>query len=246
MHYEFWLRRGRRLLSILGVMFFTLALLGLSASPAFAQTDRYDCPDFDFQEDAQRIYDQNPSDPYGLDDDNDGIACESLPSRGDSPTGDQYDDQTNTQQADDLDCADFSTRGQAQAEFAKDRSDPNNLDADNDGQACEDFDYGSTTSGDTTNAAQDSTADREGSFRCEFFLHVVRDDRGALRAQYQGDELIVQRFEQCLSEDVLADTIPNRNLPFTGGMSLLFLGAIGLAAIVAGVSVLRAVMRRTG
>jgi hypothetical protein len=84
------------------------------------------------------------------------------------------------------------------------------------------------------------------AFRCEFFLRTVRDDRGALRAQYQGDELIVQRFEQCLSEDVLADTIPNRNLPFTGGMSLLFLGAIGLAAIVAGVSVLRAVMRRTG
>ncbi len=243
MHNVFGLRPGGRLLTILGVMFFAQVLLGLSASPALAQTDRYDCPDFDYQEDAQRIYDQNPSDPYGLDDDNDGIACESLPSRGDSPTGDQYDDQTNTQQADDLDCADFSTRGQAQAEFAKDRSDPNNLDADNDGQACEDFDYGSTTSGDTTNAAPDSTADREGSFRCEFFLHVVRDDGGALRDQYVGDELIVQRFEQCLSGDVLADTIPNRNLPFTGGMSLLFLAGVGLTAIVAGVSVLRAVMR---
>jgi hypothetical protein len=82
--------------------------------------------------------------------------------------------------------------------------------------------------------------------RCESFLRVVRDDRGAVRAQYRDDELIVKRFEQCLSGDVLADTIPNRNLPFTGGMSLLFLAAIGLAAIVAGVSVLRAVMRRGG
>jgi hypothetical protein len=81
------------------------------------------------------------------------------------------------------------------------------------------------------------------SFRCEFFLRVVRDDRGALRDQYRDDEVVVQRFEQCLSEDVLADTIPNRNLPFTGGMPLLFLGAIGLAAIVAGVSVLRAALR---
>jgi hypothetical protein len=73
---------------------------------------------------------------------------------------------------------------------------------------------------------------------------VVRDDRGgALRDQYRDDELIVQRFERCLSGDVLADTIPNRKLPFTGGMSLLFLGAIGLAATVAGVSVLRAVTR---
>jgi hypothetical protein len=86
------------------------------------------------------------------------------------------------------------------------------------------------------------------AFRCEFFLRVVRDERGALRAQYRDgrgdDELIVQRFEQCLSEDVLAETIPDRQLPFTGGMSLLFLGAIGLASIVAGASVLRAVMRR--
>jgi hypothetical protein len=77
-------------------------------------------------------------------------------------------------------------------------------------------------------------------------LRVVRDDTGALHDQYRRDEAIVQRFEQCLSENVLADTIPNRALPFTGGMSLLFLGAIGLAAIVAGAAVLRAVMRRGG
>jgi hypothetical protein len=84
------------------------------------------------------------------------------------------------------------------------------------------------------------------NFRCDLFLRVVRDDRGALRDQYQGDELIVQRFEQCLSEEVLADTFPDRDLPFTGGMSLLFLAAIGLAAIVAGVSVLWAVTRLRG
>lgn len=84
------------------------------------------------------------------------------------------------------------------------------------------------------------------AFRCDFFLRVVRDEQGALRDQYEDDELIVQRFERCLSEDVLADTFPDRKLPFTGGMSLLFLGAIGLAAIVAGISVLRAVMRRGG
>jgi hypothetical protein len=97
----------------------------------------------------------------------------------------------------------------------------------------------------TTANNPDSVRDAD-AFRCEFFLRAVRDDRGALRDQYVGDELIVQRFEQCLSEDVLADTIPDRKLPFTGGMSLLFLAAIGLAAIVAGVSVLRAVMRRGG
>jgi hypothetical protein len=45
--------------------------------------------------------------------------------------------------------------------------------------------------------------------------------------------------------DVLAATIPKKPLPFTGGIPLLGLFAvIGLAAIVAGVFVLRAVMSR--
>jgi hypothetical protein len=113
-----------------------------------------------------------------------------------------------------------------------------------------------TTTTDTTNDALETTTADDANlnaelnrpdadnFRCDFFLRAVRDDRGALRDQYVGDELIVQRFEQCLSEDVLADTFPDRQLPFTGGMSLLFLGAIGLAAIVAGFLVLRAVTRR--
>jgi hypothetical protein len=76
-----------------------------------------------------------------------------------------------------------------------------------------------------------------GSFRCELFLRTVRDDTGALRAQYQGNEQIVQRFEQCLSEDVLAATIPDRNLPFTGGPSLPVGGGVLLlvaAALLAG------------
>ena len=61
--------------------------------------------------------------------------------------------------------------------------------------------------------------------------------QGALRAQYRDDELIVQRFEQCLSEDVLADTIPDRELPFTGGPSLPIGGGLlllGAAAVLAG------------
>ncbi len=60
-------------------------------TPALAQgADLYDCQDLTYQEEAQAIYDQNPSDPYGLDEDDpnpdDGIACETLPSQGD--TGD--------------------------------------------------------------------------------------------------------------------------------------------------------------
>jgi|SRR5215211_2361983 len=55
-------------------------------TPAYAQTDRYDCEDLTYQEDAQAIYNQDPSDPNGLDENDDGVACESLPPRPDGGT----------------------------------------------------------------------------------------------------------------------------------------------------------------
>ena len=48
------------------------------ANPAFAQ-DEYDCADFSSQAEAQAVFEQDRSDPYGLDADDDSIACEELP-----------------------------------------------------------------------------------------------------------------------------------------------------------------------
>jgi hypothetical protein len=42
----------------------------------------FDCVDFEFQEEAQEVYDQDPTDPYNLDPNGDGFACSSLPSSG--------------------------------------------------------------------------------------------------------------------------------------------------------------------
>src|SRR3954471_6038851 len=54
------------------------------AGSAQAQAD-FNCTDFQYQEDAQAHL--LPGDPYGLDADHDGIACENLPHRpGASPT----------------------------------------------------------------------------------------------------------------------------------------------------------------
>src|SRR5215208_950144 len=39
----------------------------------------------------------------------------------------------------DLDCADFATQQEAQTELARDPTDPHNLDADDDGVACEEL-----------------------------------------------------------------------------------------------------------
>jgi hypothetical protein len=59
-------------------------------------------------------------------------------------------------QEDQYDCASFGSQASAQAEYDRDPSDPNNLDADGDGIACEDYDYGV---GETTTAAQDQYDD---------------------------------------------------------------------------------------
>ena len=52
----------------------------LTAAPSVAQDQN--CSDFDFQEDAQEELESDRSDPNNLDNDNDGVACETLPRRG--------------------------------------------------------------------------------------------------------------------------------------------------------------------
>lgn len=47
-------------------------------TPSGDASDPYDCSDFDSQEAAQQVYDSDPSDPSGLDGDDNGVACESL------------------------------------------------------------------------------------------------------------------------------------------------------------------------
>jgi hypothetical protein len=65
-------------------------------------------------------------------------------------------------QADQYDCASFGSQQSAQAEPDRDPSDPNYLDPDTDGTACEDYDYGSgggsATTFTTGSAAQDRYA----------------------------------------------------------------------------------------
>lgn len=47
-----------------------------AAGPALAQEGDRDCPDFPSQAAAQRVFNQDPSDPERLDADGDRIACE--------------------------------------------------------------------------------------------------------------------------------------------------------------------------
>jgi hypothetical protein len=49
-------------------------------------------------------------------------------------------------QEDQFDCASFGSQESAQAELERDPNDPNDLDPDGNGQACEDYSYGTTSS----------------------------------------------------------------------------------------------------
>lgn len=68
--------RLRATLTVLATAGLTVVLAG----PASAAD--LNCSDFATQAEAQAVLDANPADPNNLDQDNDGIACESLPSGG--------------------------------------------------------------------------------------------------------------------------------------------------------------------
>ena len=89
--------------------------------------DRRDCIDFPSQKAAQSFLKANPSDPYDLDIDNNGVACEIAPVSYDDPAQDANpvsEARSNT----DLDCKDFEYQQEAQMVYFQDESDPNNLD----------------------------------------------------------------------------------------------------------------------
>jgi hypothetical protein len=73
----------RRRTGVVGALFAIVAIVPM-ADPAHARQD-LDCRDFAFQEDAQAVFDADPSDPNRLDEDqgpDDGVACEALARRG--------------------------------------------------------------------------------------------------------------------------------------------------------------------
>lgn len=126
-----------------------------------------DCDDFTWQEEAQAVLDADPSDPHDLDgNDDDGIACESLPSRNDGTTSESTPTDTSTPtetetettatttktpsptststSESDRDCGDFDSQQEAQEFFEANggpEEDPHRLDGDGNGQACDSYDY---------------------------------------------------------------------------------------------------------
>lgn len=79
-----------RAVLVLGAILATFGAVVLFSVPTAAYID-YDCADFSTQEEAQAEYESNYGDPYRLDGDDDGVACEALPSESDYSGYDDYD-----------------------------------------------------------------------------------------------------------------------------------------------------------
>src|SRR5918993_2639394 len=136
--------------------------------PYAQQADDFDCEDFETQEEAQAVLDEDDADPHNLDPNRDGIACALLPSSADqeaaaadaaaeqdADTGNQTPEerraarraarqqneegQATEEATPTVTCADFETAEDAQAAFDEDPEGLANLDADGNGIACEEL-----------------------------------------------------------------------------------------------------------
>ena len=145
------LLRRRLTLGILALV--AVSVVALSPSSAHAQQTipgfdpgpfvsgvDYDCRDFRSQAHAQAVLRADPSDPNGLDHDRDGIACEGNPSPRDLvPVARDFDPRDWAVSGKDLyNCDAFLSQAEAQAVLRVNPRDPNRLDTNRNGIACED------------------------------------------------------------------------------------------------------------
>lgn len=205
----------RRLLYLAAL---SMLVAALTANVAFAQ-DTLNCDDFDSQAEAQAELRADPSDPNGLDAENDGVACETTPY--DNPERDEVPVQGSVSPSGDLDCPDFNSQQEAQAVYNQDTSDPNGLDADNDGLACEDFDY---TDGGETGGVTPTGGDTAGG-----------GDTGDTTSEDQYAGVGADQY----ADETGADDGGMTSLPDTGGFPLGSIAAGLGAVLVAGGLLLR-------
>jgi hypothetical protein len=180
-----------------------------------AQADDFDCEDFETQEEAQAVLDEDPADPNNLDPNQDGIACALLPSAGDQET-DPGDDASAAQDADAgnqtqeerradrqaarqqneqgtptgeetaaVTCADFETQEEAQAAFDADPEGLAELDADDNGIACEEL--LDSAPDENTQAREDRRRNRRNQEEEPAPTEVVVDEPRTLRIQEDFD-----------------------------------------------------------
>lgn len=149
---------------------------------------------------------------------------------------------------DQYDCASFGSQEAAQAELERDPSDPSNLDADDDGIACEDYDYGT---GGSAGGADLDCADFSSQAEAQAEYDVDPSDPNGLDADNDGEAC--ETFDYGTTpagqqydtdppekEDVIIETIPAKPLPKTGGWSIVVVAvAVLVGTILLGSRIVR-------
>ncbi|GAA0348716.1 hypothetical protein GCM10008931_44990 [Oceanobacillus oncorhynchi subsp. oncorhynchi] len=133
--------------------------------------------------------------------------------------------------ADDLNCSDFDTQPEAQAHLDADPSDPDGLDRDKDGIACENLPQGdSTASNDDANeseeASEDTSADESTSSEEET---SSEDTTSTEEAASSDDEATTDESAYSNEEGgELPNTATALPLGILGGLGAMILGGLGL------------------
>ena len=115
----------------LAVLAFLAMLMSGFSQPVGAQVDPASCGHFEFQEDAQVALEQNPELAVSLDNDGNGIACETLPSKTGGPVV-----------VDPASCGHYETQADAQADLDAHPEFASSLDGNGNGIACDEFQTG--------------------------------------------------------------------------------------------------------
>lgn len=165
-----------------------------------------DCIDFATQEQAQAVYDADPSDPFNLDPNGDGIACSALPSQADlgnadaAPADAAADEGTGRNQrnrddaaageATDVSC-DALTQEEAQALLDDDPSDPNGLDPDGDGIACESDELAQPADGGANDRANRRNRNRDDGTEATAQVTAPTADLDCINFTYQEEAQLV-------------------------------------------------------
>ena len=217
------------------------AILALSPAALAQQGTDLDCSQLgstgaspeEVQTQAQATLDADPSDPNGLDPDGDGVACEfEASSTGEvsfeDGTGFVTDTAAPAPQDDDLNCEDFVTQAEAQGVLDADARDPNDLDANGDGVACNEL-----FTEDPPLSAEESPVQYQTPESSSVEVAPVTPPPGADSPVFQPTEPDVA--ENSSPAPISSSPQPSstlQQLPATGGFSFLIPGLAGVALLI--------------
>lgn len=111
-----------------------------------------------------------------------------------------------------LDCVDYDSQADAQAALREDPSDPNVLDEDHDGIACEDFDYPTSSPRDEDPVPVTDTGNNDeqyGDTTQDQYDDTTQDEDNANRSQYEDGTLM----DAGGPTDGLVPVMPNGSCP---------------------------------